>query len=428
MKTHTLSFISFFSTIHSKRNPHALKFLLFIFLPSLLCSQTGAWTQKSTFPGGPRGYGVAGVVNGKAYCGLGYDGFNNKNDWYMYDPVLDTWTPKAAFPGSGVIGGVALSIGNKIYVGSGDSAWSAMNKQFWMYNPQNDTWTQRADFAGRTRYAAGGFAVNGKGYIATGWDFNGQYCDRDLWEYDTLSNSWAQKLSIPGGAGAPRLGAYGISSPNSVFLAFGEDSIHQWLTDLVQYLPASNSWRHRAALPSTPRFCSVGFFTGGKLYAGLGQDATIAVHHDFWAYDTLSNSWTQVASYPGGGGGVCIAFIINGFGYVYGGVDYGNLHYYDDMWMFDPSATGVLENGNPPDFSIFPCPFKNTFTICPGNSRNLTGIALYDVQGKAMEITTALSANGEWIVSTSGIQDGMYILHIETKQGVYIRKIIKQQS
>src|SRR6476620_9203850 len=58
---------------------------------------TNVWTQKNNFPGPGRRCGIAFAIGGKGYFGTGDNGtpFSNYlNDFYEYDPVLDTWTQK----------------------------------------------------------------------------------------------------------------------------------------------------------------------------------------------------------------------------------------------------------------------------------------------------------------------------------------------
>lgn len=76
-----------------------------------------------------------------------------------------------------------------------------------------NTWVQRADvgtnFANSPvlREDAASFSVAGKGYICAGYDPYNSVPLNDLWEYDTLGNTWSQKANFPGGI---RRGAVGM--------------------------------------------------------------------------------------------------------------------------------------------------------------------------------------------------------------------------
>lgn len=63
------------------------------------------------------------------------------------------WTQKADFAGSPAWGAVSFSIGNKGYMGTGETS-SGFSNEFWEYDPLTDTWAQKADFGGG--WVAGG--------------------------------------------------------------------------------------------------------------------------------------------------------------------------------------------------------------------------------------------------------------------------------
>jgi hypothetical protein len=103
---------------------------LFLMLLSLLvlvvsCNKNeddelyGNWTELSDFDGIPRSDAAGFVIDSKAYMGTGYDGKNRLNDFWQYDPALNTWTQKANFPGAARNGAIGMSIENKGYIGTG---------------------------------------------------------------------------------------------------------------------------------------------------------------------------------------------------------------------------------------------------------------------------------------------------------------------
>ena len=86
----------------------------------------------------------------------------------------DYWTQMASFPGQGRELPVSFSIGNKGYVGCGFDFLSYFN-DFWEYDPALNSWSQKASFGGLGRFAAVGFSMNNKGYLGTGGDLNGNF-------------------------------------------------------------------------------------------------------------------------------------------------------------------------------------------------------------------------------------------------------------
>src|SRR5881392_3149286 len=81
-------------------------------------------------------------------------------------PAEDKWTQKANFPGGfGRYGSIGFSIDDKGYMGTGYDFYLGHQKDLWEYDPVTDAWTQKADLGGVGRESAVGFAINGKGYI-----------------------------------------------------------------------------------------------------------------------------------------------------------------------------------------------------------------------------------------------------------------------
>ncbi len=81
---------------------------------------TDSWTQKANYIGAERQAGVAFVLNGIAYCGLGMNAIF-LNDFYSYDPSSDVWSMADSFPASARSFTVAAVAGNSGFVGLG---WS----------------------------------------------------------------------------------------------------------------------------------------------------------------------------------------------------------------------------------------------------------------------------------------------------------------
>lgn len=144
-----------------------------------------SWTTKNLFPGTAR-YGAVGFsIGNKGYLATGSDGMGTfLTDLWEYEPVTDTWTQKSSFPGSPRHAAVAFTIGTKAYVGSGSTQSSPdCEDDFWCWDQATDTWTPVTTFPGNPRKMSLGFAVNGKGYFGTGFTCP-NYAQSDLWEFD----------------------------------------------------------------------------------------------------------------------------------------------------------------------------------------------------------------------------------------------------
>ncbi|MBS1921160.1 MAG: hypothetical protein JST17_12985, partial [Bacteroidetes bacterium] len=331
-----------------------------------------SWTQKANFNADPvgweRAYAVGFSINGKGYIGTG-TGY--LNDFWEYDPINDVWTQKANVGGMGRRDAVGFSINGKGYIGTGfgyNGSFSFLN-DFWEYDPVTNVWAQKANFGGAARSSAVGFSINGKGYIGTG--YNGSYF-KDFWEYDPTTNLWSQKPDFPGTA---RDQAVGFSINGKGYLGTGGDASFNY-TDFWQYDPDANSWVQKANFAGYSRAAAVGFSTSSKGYIGTGYVVPLGSSKDFWEYDPTTNLWTQKADFGGTARNGAVGFSINGKGYIGTGS-------YKDFWEYTPVPDNTITI---PPFT--PIPFCQTsgFVIAytatgQYNSGNIFTAQLSDADG-----------------------------------------------
>ncbi len=84
---------------------------------------------------------------------------------------------------------VGFSIGGRGYIGTGYDG-SSFKKEIWEYDPVANTWAQKADFGGTARANAVGLSVGSKGYIGTGYGIDGSYSPYpDFWEHDIVTTT-----------------------------------------------------------------------------------------------------------------------------------------------------------------------------------------------------------------------------------------------
>ena len=145
------------------------------------------WTYIGDSPLGKRSGAIGVVVNNKIYMGLGYEttNFNGqtiriyKNDWIEYTPGSSYNAVKANFPGTGRINAKAFVINNSLYLGFGQNLNTQTRfKDLWRYNSSSNTWTRQADWPGiygnddawfgGTVDNVGIFSVGSTGYLVKG--------------------------------------------------------------------------------------------------------------------------------------------------------------------------------------------------------------------------------------------------------------------
>jgi hypothetical protein len=90
----------------------------------------------TSFPGAVRQAGVAYVLNGKGYVGLGQTQYSSVfNDIYSYEPSTDSWQKETNFLGKARAWATALTIGDTAYIGNGSNFAGGF------INPMSDWWS-----------------------------------------------------------------------------------------------------------------------------------------------------------------------------------------------------------------------------------------------------------------------------------------------
>lgn len=280
--------------------------------------QNSGWVRKENFAGDMTEKGVAFVVKGNAYVGLGKDNAVFKNAFWKFSSTDEKWEKIADFPGTPRIFSVSFTISNTGYVGTGligvENNREGTN-DFWEYDTEKDTWTQKASMPGGTRYGAVGFTINGKGYIGLGSNKSTYY--NDLWEYNPTSNKWIRKADLPDN-GRTDASAFTALGNGYVICGQGKELIpskkKSW-----KYSPVKNEWTAIAEFPGSPRTGVITFSNKIKGYAIGGTNSGFKRFDDFWEYNALRNVWVERDPVPFGGCAYQFAFIFNDSAYVCSG-------------------------------------------------------------------------------------------------------------
>jgi len=241
------------------------------------------WAQKASFPGPARNNICACfTINGKAYIGCGSSWvpgtYTYYNDFWMYDPGLNTWTAKASFPGAARKCAVFFTIGECGYMVSGADQSNNYLNETWEYNSTNDTWTQKASVGSFGRAYAVGFAIGNMGYFGLGANSSNTKLS-DFWQYDQVNNTWTQKNNFPGGA---RTYMSGTSLGNYGYLGFGMANSIDYNSDFWIYYPSTDTWIQKSSI-TTGRHQAAIFELGGKIYVGTGYSSGGRLK-DLWEY------------------------------------------------------------------------------------------------------------------------------------------------
>lgn len=137
--------------------------------------ETDTWLQKHDYPGNAFVRLSGFVINSELYAGCG--GVDTLNEFWNYNPQSDTWTERTPIPVARTAA-VGFSIGNTGYIGTGDAGFISKSasdlsyNDFWAYDPVLDSWTQfSGQNGGPGRSNAVGFSIGLFGFVGTGTDY-----------------------------------------------------------------------------------------------------------------------------------------------------------------------------------------------------------------------------------------------------------------
>jgi len=260
-------------------------------------SQTGGWTQKGDFPGGPREFAQGFSVNGKGYIAMGQNitcepgclGLNCckaklQNDIWEYNDATDQWKLVSTIPDFDS----NLVIRTKVFV-IGSKAYIYCEGKLWEFNPSDNSVTPKADCPDQLSYPSC-FAVNGKGYVATG-GHSGLTLLKSVYEYDPATDHWTKKSDF---GGAVRREATGFAVGGKGYIACGElpkeigPGEFQWIdtNDVWEYSPETDTWTQIANYPGANSFYKVAGVIGQKAIIGTGKswEGPVFFLSEFWIY------------------------------------------------------------------------------------------------------------------------------------------------
>lgn len=142
------------------------------------------------------------------------------------------------------------------------------------------------------------------------------------------NTSWQKVASIP------YMSAFYLTGFNAGdrFFAVASYASSADGNNLIEYLPETDEWIKRSALPFGRRLEPVAVSAGGKGYAGLGDIEVVGEegsHHyyfqqDWWCYDPATDGWERKADIPASTTGMMAAFGIGDKIYVLTSADNWN--------------------------------------------------------------------------------------------------------
>lgn len=389
------------------------KILLFFFT---VCSiQTylsqNYWVQKDSVNGPPKSACGSFVLKKRGYILGGIDIIGFKRKMYSYKASSDDWDDEISIGGAEGDGlerasASTFSIEKKGYILLGQNQTSAYLKDMWEYDSETDSWSQKANFIGTPRKQAVSFAWNQKGYVGTGQDASG--LKNDFFSYNPLTNTWVQIADFPGSA---RRLAVGFAMGDFAFVGTGDDGVLK--NDFYRYNPVTDSWSQQANFPGTPRSGATGWGIFPCAYIATGEDNTNTYKKDVWEYNYYGNSWVQRADLIGPGRKNAVSFVLENVAYL--GTGYNGM-FLDDFYAYY-GTVGLTPKKVPVSATIFPNPASD-YVIIQADESFLQNCALTFSTAQGQKLNAQIDAEepGKLTINVSNLHNGVYIYSLVNQQ------------
>ena len=288
------------------------------------------------------------TVNNKAYIFAGQNSSGGAEVIIEYMPSASPWAVKQPpFFANGYMASAA--IGDKIYLAGGygyinSSANPKYMNELYEYDTLTDTWVQK-DGMLTARSKVAGAAANDKFYVIGG-EINGSGTATNVAEeYNPSTNQWATKAVLPYSAHSIAAAVY-----NGKIYTFGGRSGAGGAFDYVrEYDPVSNQWSTAKAAMPTARCGASAVELNGKIYVAGGFNSSGTALKTLEVYDPVTNTWDSTKADMPMGKGYCGVVADEGI-YLIGGDDGFNsvntVYQYNpnvDKWYHWPGADNALE-------------------------------------------------------------------------------------
>lgn len=231
------------------------------------------------------------------FCMLVLAGFCACEDYPTEQMV---WTPLGDFPGTARASATGFVSGSKAYICLGRSIQGRAEptsdfflKDLWEYDSETDTWARKSDFPGAARVKAIAGVIGNKAYIGLGaisaFDLSNQF--NDFYEYDIQNDTWTEKAHFPG------------EGKNDLFCAVVDSCLYttegftniMFVPDTYKYDSRTDKWTKLADCPIY-HGCTAGFCLGSSFYVGTGFRGRN--YKDFYRFQTQTGKWSRVADLP----------------------------------------------------------------------------------------------------------------------------------
>ncbi|MCY7410919.1 MAG: hypothetical protein LH473_11650, partial [Chitinophagales bacterium] len=160
------------------------------------------------------------------------------------------------------------------------------------------------------------------------------------------AQSWIAKIDF-GGTGRNRACSFSIPELHKYYLVGGYD--YSYSQEVWEFDTLTNAWTQKQNFPGASTTC-VAFSINGKGYVGTGVGGGYTWSNLFYEYDPSTDTWTQKANFPGAARGYCVGFATETRGYIGGGFNGtpGVFIAFTDFYEYDPATDSWIAIANYP--------------------------------------------------------------------------------
>lgn len=386
-----------------------VKYCFLIAISLLLVNHVEAqnWTQVASM--GETAYGaVSFSINNKGYVTTGQTTTLTRKSTWEYNPITDTWAQKADFGGGNRRVATGFSIGDYGYVGTGrdDSTSSGvLHNDFWKYDPVINTWTQITNYPAGNREAMIAFSIDGYAYVGLGLAGSRK---TEFYKFDPITNNWTQLQNINYNYHLYNtcrfvLNGKGYLATGNIYNPATGSGINT--NAVFMYDAANDTWTPKNNFSGSARAYAIGFTVGNNGYIGLGFDSTF--FNDIWRYNDTTDSWTQVDNFTPGGRTYLSTFTLNDKVYIGNGRDF-NYAAVSTFYKWEPSlATTEFQN-----HTVKVLVEKDKIILYSNESFSNYELAIYNLAGQNV-LSALVKDNLKDTIVYHNLQSGVYILQLK---------------
>lgn len=128
----------------------------------------------------------------------------------------------------------------------------------------------------------------------------------------------------------------------------------------------AQTWTQLPDFPGTARDDAASFTIDARIFVGTGMEVGWGLTNDWYVYDASTEVWASIAPLPATPRQYCSTFVIDGKGYLFGGLDGSGA--LNELWEYDPSLDLWTERSPLPGLGRYASVGFNTDCFWPIDS------------------------------------------------------------